>query len=174
MQYQLLQLGIDLGLDVWVAKNDRTKTFKGVMLGKLPRMLNELPTQFNEATTRTVELIDVLWLRGHSIVAAFEVEATTSIYSGILRMSDLLALQPNLTIHLYLVAPDERRGKVEQEIRRPTFVHRDRPLPEMCGFLSFDKLVTTVEGVRKLGVTNALKPDFLQDLAEFFGDEPED
>ena len=70
--------------------------------------------------------------------------------------------------------PDERRGKVEQEIRRPTFVHRDRPLPEMCGFLSFDKLVTTVEGVRKLGVTNALKPDFLQDFPEFFGDEPED
>jgi len=84
------------------------------------------------------------------------------------------ALQPNLTIRLYLVAPDERRGKVEQEIRRPTFVHRDRPLPEMCGFLSFDKLVTTVEGVRKLGVTNALKPDFLQDFPEFFGDEPED
>ncbi len=37
-------------------------------------MLDELPTQFNEATTRTIELIDVLWLKGNSILAAFEVE----------------------------------------------------------------------------------------------------
>ncbi len=63
-------------------------------------MVEELPTQFNEATNRTIELIDVLWLKGNSIVAAFEVECTTAIYSGLLRMSDLLALQPNLNINL--------------------------------------------------------------------------
>src|SRR5690242_21750466 len=33
-----------------------------------------------------------------SIVRAFEVEHTTSVYSGILRMADLLALQPNMDI----------------------------------------------------------------------------
>ncbi len=82
IQFHLLQLGINLGLDVWVAKNDRTKSFKGVTLGKLPRIVDELPRQFNVATTKTVELIDVLWLKGHSIMAAFEVEATTSVYSG--------------------------------------------------------------------------------------------
>ena len=82
-------------------------------------MVEDLPTQFNEATNRTIELIDVLWLKGNSIVAAFEVECTTAVYSGLLRMSDLLALQPNLNIKLYIVAPDERKDKVEQEIRRP-------------------------------------------------------
>ena len=70
-------------------------------------------SQFNEATNRTIELIDVLWLRGNTIVAAFEVDATTSVYSGLLRMSDLLALQPNLDVNTFLVAPDERRDKVE-------------------------------------------------------------
>ncbi len=70
-----------------------------------------LPTQFNEATNKTIELIDVLWLKGNSIVAAFEVECNTSVYSGLLRMSDLLSLQPNLDINLYLVAPDERHNK---------------------------------------------------------------
>jgi hypothetical protein len=39
-----------------------------------------------------IERIDVLWLKGRSIKRAFEVEHTTSIYSGILRMADLLAL----------------------------------------------------------------------------------
>jgi hypothetical protein len=94
----------------------------------MSKMLDELPTQFNEATTRTIELIDVLWLKGHSIIAAFEVEATTSVYSGLLRMSDLLSLQPNLDIQLFLVAPDDRRNKVAQEIRRPTFSYREKPL----------------------------------------------
>jgi len=36
-------------------------------------------------------------------------------------MSDLLALQPNLNIDLFIVAPESRREKVRQEILRPTF-----------------------------------------------------
>ena len=64
IQYHLLRLGVDMGLDIWVAKNDRSKIWNGQVLGRMPRMLEELPTQFNEATNRTIELIDVLWLRG--------------------------------------------------------------------------------------------------------------
>lgn len=75
-------------------------------------MKNKLPAQFDEATNRTIELIDVLWLDGNTIVAAFEVEHTTSIYSGLLRMADLVAMQPNLNHRLFTVAPDERREKV--------------------------------------------------------------
>jgi hypothetical protein len=78
-------------------------------------------TEWLQAAQRTIELIDVLWFKGNSILAAFEVECTTSIYSGLLRMSDLLSLQPHLDIKLYLAAPDERHDKVKQEIQRPTF-----------------------------------------------------
>ena len=173
IQHNLLQLGASMGLDVWVARNDRSKIWNGITLGSMPGLVNELPTQFNEATHRTIELIDVLWLKGNSIVAAFEVESTTSIYSGLLRMSDLLALQPNLDIKLYLVAPDDRRDKVEQEISRPTFKLREPALTEVCGFLSFSKLTETVAGIRKLGLASSLKPDFLQKIAEFFGAESE-
>ena len=168
IQSKLLTLGAELGLDVWVARNDRGRKWSGSLLGSLPRMLNQLPTQFNEATTRTIELIDVLWLSGNSIVAAFEVECTTSIYSGLLRMSDLLALQPNLDINLYLVAPDERREKVEQEILRPTFSLREKPLKTMCGFLSFNALCEKVDGIKKLGLSGSVKPNFLKKTAEFF------
>lgn len=162
IQYYLLRLGVDMGLDIWVAKNDRSKIWNGHMLGALPRMVSELPTQFNEATNRTIELIDVLWLKGNSIVAAFEVEYTSSIYSGLLRMSDLLSLQPNLDINLYLVAPDERRSKVQQEILRPTFELREKPLSKVCGFLSFSVLIEKIEGIRKLGIAESVKPDFLE------------
>jgi hypothetical protein len=133
LQHALLTLGRDMGFDLWVARNDRSKTWNGTVLGSLPGTVDRLPTQFNEATNRTIELIDVLWLKGNSIIAAFEVESTTSVYSGLLRMSDLLALQPNLSISLFLVAPDERRDKVESELMRPTFKLREKPLASMCG-----------------------------------------
>jgi hypothetical protein len=168
IQHQLLTLGGELGLDVWVARNDRSRKWNGVALGSLPRMLDQIPTQFNEATTRTIELIDVLWLTGNSIVAAFEVECTTTVYSGLLRMSDLMALQPNLDINLYLVAPDERRDKVEQELLRPTFSLRDKPLAKICGFLPFSILCEKLAGIRKLGLSGSLKPTFLKTTAEFF------
>lgn len=171
IQYHLLKLGADMGLDVWVARNDLSRTWNGEVLGRMPRIIGVLPTQFNEATNRTIELIDVLWLKGNSIVAAFEVECTTAVYSGLLRMSDLLALQPNLDINLYIVAPDERRDKVEQEILRPTFALRDRPLPEVCGFLPFSTFMEKVEGISRLGLASSLRPDFLEHTAEFFEDE---
>jgi hypothetical protein len=171
IQHHLLTLGAELGLDVWVARNDRSRKWNGVLLGSLPRILDELPTQFNEATTRTIELIDILWLAGNSIVAAFEVECTTSIYSGLLRMSDLMALQPNLDISLYLVAPDDRRDKVEQEILRPTFSLREKPLSRICGFLPFSILCEKLAGIRKLGLSGSLKPSFLKTTAEFFTGE---
>lgn len=174
IQHTLLALGADMGFNVRVARNDRSKSWQGVMLGEMPGMIDELPTQFNEATNRTIELIDVLWLKGNSIVAAFEVECTTAIYSGLLRMSDLLALQPNLEIDLFLVAPDERRDKVEQEILRPTFSLRERPLAKVCGFIGFGTLTEKVEGVRRLGLIRSLKPDFLQTVAEYFEEENHD
>jgi hypothetical protein len=171
IQYHLLRLGADLGLDVWVARNDRGKQYDNQVLGEMPSMLSELPTQFNDATNRTIELIDVLWLKGNTILAAFEIEATTSVYSGLLRMSDLLALQPNLELALYLVAPDERRSKVQQEIARPTFAYREKPLPRMCGFIGFAGLMEKVEGIRKLGLAASLKPEFLKATAEYFVDQ---
>jgi len=171
IQYQLMALGAEMGFDIWVARNDRSRSWNGKVLGELPQVIDELPTQFNEATNRTIELIDILWLKGNSIASAFEVECTTSVYSGLLRMSDLLALQPNIDIKLFLVAPDERREKVKQEILRPTFSLREKPLAEICGFIGFGKLTDKLEGIRKLGLASSLKEDFLLKTAEFFAAE---
>ena len=71
----------------------------------------------------------------------FEVEHSTAIYSGILRMADLLALQPNMDIRLHIVAPYSRKEKVLQEIQRPVFSLLDRaPLSEICSFISYDSV----------------------------------
>ena len=105
------------------------------------KLLERLPLNYDDTTLRTIEQIDILWLRSRSIVRAFEVEHTTKVYSGILRMADLLALQPNMDIKPHIVAPAAKRDKVFQEIRRPVFSLLEKgPLAENCTYLSYDSL----------------------------------
>ena len=164
IQWLLLTLGGDMGFDLWVARNDKNREYDGHKFSQIPHLKKELPLQFDEATNRTIELIDVLWLKGNSIIAAFEVESTSSIYSGLLRMSDLLAMQPNLKIPLYLVASDSRRGKVMTEVNRPTFSRLDPPLFEVCRFISFDSLREQIKQVAPF--IRHLKPEFLEEISE--------
>jgi hypothetical protein len=153
-----------MGFDVWVARNDRSRQFDGKRFQDFPKCRTSLPLQFDDATNRTIELIDVLWLKGNAIVAALEIESTTSIYSGLLRMADLISMQPNLNIPLYLVAPDEKREKVIAEINRPTFARLDPPLSEVCRFISFTDLCNKLAGVS--GYVRYLRPEFLDELSE--------
>jgi predicted RNA-binding protein len=164
MQYLLLKLGSDVGLDVWVARNDLNKEFNGVIFKDIANLRKELPRQFDEATNKTVEKIDVLWLQGDAIIGAFEIEHTTSIYSGLLRMADLISMQPNIKINLYIVAPDERRDKVFEEINRPVFAKLKPPLPKICRFIPYSELKKGIDNVRNY--TKYLKPEFIEEIAE--------
>jgi predicted RNA-binding protein len=164
IQWLLLQLGSDLGLDVWVARNDRSKQYNGMPFQNIPRLKKELPRQFDEVTNRTIELIDVLWLQGDAILAAFEVEHTTAIYSGLLRMADLVSMQPNIKLDLYLVAPDERNDKVLNEINRPTFKKIKPSLPSICKFIPYSKLKKETEQIGHRA--KFMKPEFIREIAE--------
>jgi predicted RNA-binding protein len=164
MQWLLLKLGSDMGLDVWVARNDRNRQYNGVVFNSIPNLRKDLPRQFDEATNKTIELIDVLWLRRDAIIAAFEVEHTSSIYSGLLRMADLISMQPNLNIKLYIVAPDERSDKVIAEVNRPTFARLNPPLPKICKFISYSQLKKEIEQVGYR--VRYMVPQFIDGIAE--------
>lgn len=163
IQWLLLKLGSDLGLDVWVARNDKNRSFNGADFKDIKNIRSELPRQFDDATNKTIELIDVLWLQGDAIVAAFEVEHTSAIYSGLLRMSDLISMQPNIKIDLYLVAPDEKYDKVFSEINRPTFKKLKPPLPKICQFIPYSKLKNEIKSLQ--GKIKYLKPEFISEIA---------
>ena len=76
---------------------------------------------------------------------AFEIEHTTAIYSGLLRMADLLALQPNMDIRLHIVAPTDKRERVLREIRRPVFSLLERgPLYDQCSYVSYDSIESLI------------------------------
>jgi len=106
----------------------------------------------------------VLWLKGNAIQAAFEIESTTAIFSGLLRMSDLITMQPNLKIPLYILAPAARRDKVFIEVNRPTFARLSPPMSDMCRFISFEELRKQLAAAEKL--VQFLKPEFLDAFSE--------
>jgi hypothetical protein len=137
IQNALIQLGRITGCSVWIASNDRNRGYKGKRLGE--GCLKSLPNLgLNQQAAERISFIDIIWVRQNSPVSAFEVETTTSVYSGLLRMSDLLALVPALNIKLYIVAPKERLGKVMGELARPTF--QKIGLSEFCRFVPSEEL----------------------------------
>lgn len=140
IQALLAEIGSRMGMQVWLPRSDRLSVAEE-WKGEHAPPLERLPLNYDETTLKTIEQIDVLWLRGRSIRRAFEVEHTTSVYSGILRMADLLALQPNMDLRLHILAPVTRRDKVLHELRRPVFSLLERgPLSESCTYLSYDSL----------------------------------
>ncbi len=166
LQALLAEIGSRMAMKIWLPRSDR-----GAVLdewkGDHSALLERLPLNYDEATLKTIEQIDVLWLQGRAIKRAFEVEHTTSIYSGILRMADLLALQPNMDIRLHIVAPISRRDKVFQELRRPVFSLLERgPLSQSCTYVSYD----SVREIAALPHLSHLSDSVLEDYEEA-GDE---
>ncbi len=150
IQGWLRDLGRALGFDVWVASNDVGRPYAG---GRLDDdCLGALPAELAGAPgADVVRLIDVLWLeRGSGRVAgAFEVEHTTSIYSGIVRLLDLaLGAGAQAAQGLFLVAPDNREADVRAQLARPAF---SRVAGLRVRFLSYGDLERNREAMAKFG-----------------------
>jgi type II restriction enzyme len=103
-----------------------------------------------------VRLIDVVWIDPGSpkVAAAFEVEHSTSIYSGIVRMLDLaLGTEIGEGSVLFLVAPDNRREDVRQQLQRPAF---SRVSSLGIRYLPYGELKKNMEPILRFG--SGMKP----------------
>ncbi len=153
IQGWLRDLGLALGFQVWIASNDRSRAY---LSGKLADgCLVNLPSSVASGGD-TVALIDVIWFdeRGDP-AAAFEVEHTTSIYSGIVRLLDL-AQGSNIdgSAPLFLVAPDNREGEVREQLQRPAFRTTAATL-HLC-YLPYGELEKHREAITRFG--SGVKP----------------
>ncbi len=150
VQGWLRDLGLALGFSVWIASNDRHRLFGEGRLSD--GCLEVLPLSLERSSgVDSIRLIDVLWLDPSQgrVAAAFEVEHTTSIYSGIVRMLDL-ALGPGdqTASALFLVAPDGREEEVRSQLLRPAF-SRVKDLD--VRFLAYGELETHREALKRFG-----------------------
>ena len=84
IQSLIAQVGARMGMSLWIPRADRSGVLKE-WKDEVQELLERLPLNYDDTTLRTIEQIDVIWLRGRSIVRAFEVEHTTAVYSGILQ-----------------------------------------------------------------------------------------
>ena len=132
-------------------ENDRSRAFDGSPLGA--GCLERLPDTI--ATSKgadSIRLIDVLWLEkaGDHVAAAFEVEHSTSIYSGIVRMLDLALSGGDLhaTAGLFLVAPDARETDVRAQLQRPAF---SRVADLDISYLPYGELEKNREAIARFG-----------------------
>jgi hypothetical protein len=152
IQIALAKLGKAEGCRIWVPPGDRNISWKNEALRDLT--CDRLPNfGFDESTRRVVGNIDVLWLDGNIIRRAFEVEATTSIYSGLLRLNDLILAQPNNRINLVIGAESTRKRRVLGQLLRPTF----SALTGQCSFVSFETVRKAVEQVDDLNSRGVIR-----------------
>lgn len=163
VQAILAEIGERMKMKIWIPRADRNAVLE-VWKPKEGTLLETLPMNYDDTTLKTIENIDVLWIKRSSIVRAFEVEHTTSIYSGLLRMADLMALQPNLEIQAHIVAPAERKYKVFQEITRPVFSLLEKgPLAETCTYLSYDAALELQAEKRLEYMTDSVLDEFTEE-----------
>ena len=133
IQAKLRDIGLFEGFDVWVA--DRGTMWNNRPLGD--GCLTDLPVVAADRTRSVMRLIDVIWFRkgaGHP-VRFFEIEHSTSVYSGLLRFNDVMIDFP--IPEAFIVGDGERtRAKFEREVARRTF--ENSGLQGVTKYLSYD------------------------------------
>lgn len=129
MQYHLLLIGKYLGYDVISASNDRSRCHNGssfslISLGEFPDIA------VSGEVKKTIGLIDVVWFEKgtNKIAGAFEVEKSTSIYSGILRLTDLYFSFPDKQVSLFIIIPDNREKDLLAQLCRPAIIGNKVPV----------------------------------------------
>ncbi len=118
----------------------------------------------DDAVRKTLESLDVVWIKEGEVVAAFAFEADAGRWEGIRRLGDLLALHPKLKAALYLVSVPALKAGLISEINRPLYRLLKRTLGETVRILDWNCLEAEV---RELGErVRYLKPEFLDGISE--------
>ncbi len=148
MQYHLLKIGAALGYDVICANNDKSKSFNGTNFSFL--CLQDFPMMNTDKNTQsTIKLIDILWFQKgtNNIIGAFEVEKSTSIYSGILRLTDLAYTIADGDEVFYIIIPDSREKDVRIQLCRPSIKNINVPI----NYILFSDLRQHCDALCKFG-----------------------
>ena len=182
----LAEIGQKLGYRVWIARNDHSKdyyfgeyrfgddTFGDYRFGKLKELTMEgFPFGGLEKKVEKIsKLIDVIWLNENDqfkVVALFEIECTTAIHSGLLRMGDFMAnvkLNPltfiDATFPIYIVIPEQRKKHLQSQLSRPIFQYLE--FHKSCKGINIEDIDRCWETIIKQGID----PNIIDSIAYSF------
>lgn len=111
----LLSLGNMLGFNTYTADRS-SKTRDGEKLGNFCT-LKRIPAFTYPEILDTVKQIDVIWFKDRYPKYCFEVEHTTDVTKGLLRLYQIRQLSTSL----FIVAPSSKRLKFDSEVRKDPF-----------------------------------------------------
>ena len=117
----LAEVGRRLGSKIWIGKKEQSEFADGLAgHKKLSEYLNaKLDSITNAENKKTIQGIDLLWIKSNKIVGSFEVEFSTSMTSGLVRGSNI-----DSTVPKYLVIPEEREEQFRRKQKSPMFAER--------------------------------------------------
>lgn len=132
----LALIGKKQGYDIWIGKREqREKDNSIISQGKKLSEYKTLPRiKVDNAENRNVvENIDLLWIKGSKIAAAFEVESTTGMMGALMRGSNVDA-----EVKKFMVLPEEREAQFKNKMTSPLF--REHFEDENWNIIYFDAL----------------------------------
>ena len=147
----LLELGNLLGYDTYSA--DPSKYFGEEKLGDIAT-LDGVPDDYvPNRMFGDVKNIDVIWFEDNFPMYLFEVEHTTGVTDGLLRLFQIRKLGSSF---LYIIAPSKVEAKFNREINKDPFFE----IKERYSFRSYEELVEFFEATRA----------FVNRKSKFFGE----
>jgi hypothetical protein len=154
VQRLLASIGFLKGYQVYVPEYDCGKLDWALTRKFQP--CRRLPEGFDQVSGILSE-IDVLWMANGSnkIEALYEVEHSTTVYSGLLRFNDLLLTDPKIT-RFSIASNDKRRELFSRQLFRPTF--RKSGLAELCSFLEYANVFAWHQRLLKGGSNGTQDP----------------
>lgn len=182
MQGILAEIGKNLGHKVWIARNDHLKdyNFTDSRFGKLKDLtMPGFPFGgLQQPVEKISKLIDVIWLNEKDqfkVVALFEIECTTAIHSGLLRMGDFVAnvkLNPLTFIDpafpMYIVISEKRKKHLQSQLSRPIFQYLE--FHKSCKGINVEDIERCWEDIikHKINIKQEIKPNIIDIIAYSF------
>jgi len=140
LQAKLVLIGSYLGFRTYVAEPDKGKeTIFGKTLGELCSESNVPEGSIPALSKDTIKYVDVIWFDEEGYPThAFEVEHTTDITKGLLRLYQIHKLK----IKMFIIS--EQKDKFDREIQKSPFVK----IKEEFLFKNYDELDEFFESVK--------------------------
>jgi 16S rRNA G966 N2-methylase RsmD/DNA-directed RNA polymerase subunit RPC12/RpoP len=117
----LAEVGKSLGFKIWIGRIEQSGFADGLAgHKKLSEYVNaDLDSLTNAENKKTIQGIDLLWIKSNKILSSFEIEFSTSMTSGLVRGSNI-----DSAVAKYLVIPEEREEQFKRKQKSPMFAER--------------------------------------------------
>lgn len=166
IQIALVLIGQQLGFNSWVAKNDQAIKYNDIRLGQMESVISspdsiEVLSGFSSAST-AIEYIDCVWFSNSVYMpAVMEIEHSTGVKSGLVRMKGLKQKLGAFETRYVVVAPDDERQRVTKIVNDSQFADLN------AGFFPYSHVEELLSLARKhklVGVTRDFVYSFIESV----------